>query len=142
MNRYLSQYARQNDEKGLSRTFVAVSATGAARIHGYYTLSNGSVAFENLPDEQRLPRYPVPTALLGRLAVDRDSQGQGLGTRLLLDALRRSAQVSQEIGVFAVEVVALDEGARAFYTKFGFRPLADDRLHLYMTLKAIHKLNL
>ncbi len=138
---YLKQYGRQNDERGLSRTFVAVEAAGEATILGYYTLSNGSVFFENLPAE-RLPRYPIPTVLLARLAVDKSHQGRGLGRILLLDALRRAARVSQEAGVFAVEVVALNEEARGFYLKYGFQSLADDRMHLCLTLKTIRRLGL
>lgn len=141
LNTYLRRHARQNDERGLSRTFVAVEDEGGCAILGYYTLSNGSVSFEHLPAE-RLPRYPVPTVLVARLAVDKSQQGRGLGKVLLLDALRRSERVSQEVGIFAVEVVALHEDARRFYLKYGFQPLEDDRLHLYLTLKAIRKLGL
>lgn len=141
LDTYLKQYARQNDEKGLSRTFVAVEDVGQAAILGYYTLSNGSVSFEHLPAE-RLPRYPIPTVLLARLAVDKSQQGRGLGKILLMDALRRAARISQEAGVFAVEVVALNEEARRFYLKYGFHALEDDRLHLYLTLKAIRELGL
>lgn len=141
MNEFLARYARQNDAQGLSRTYAAVDDVGSSRILGYYTLSNGSVTFENLPQE-RLPRYPVPTALLGRLAVDTSCQGRGLGKRLLVDTLRRVELVSEQMGVFAVEVTALDESAAGFYAKFGFQRLADDDLHLYLSMKTVRALGL
>ena len=139
LDEYLKRYARQNDEKGLSRAFVLVGQN-ETRIRGYYTLSASSVRFENLP-ERALPNYPIPTALIGRLAVDREFQGQKLGALLLLDALRRVVTLSDNLGLFAVEVVALDETARSFYLKWGFVSMSDDQLHLYLTLRQIRQLN-
>lgn len=141
MNEYLQRYGRQNDAKETSRTFVAVRP-GEKRVLGYYTLSAGSVSFDTLPEHVRtkLPRYPVPIAHLGRLATDRSVQGQGLGGILLVDAFRRVVRVSAEIAVFAVEVVALHEAARAFYLKYGFLSLTDDPLHLYLPIQTIRAL--
>jgi len=140
---YLKRYARQNDEKGISRAFVLVGQNAQGeierQIRGYYTLSASSVRFENLP-ERALPQYPIPTALIGRLAIDQNFQGQKLGATLLLDALRRVVALSNDLGLFAVEVVALDEAARAFYLQFGFAPLNNDALHLYLTLRKIREL--
>ena len=85
LNDYLRRYARQNARKDISRTHVAV-VPGDPCVCGYYTISSGSVVFNSLPFELKrgLPRYPVPTTHIGRLAVDRASQGQGLGEVLLL----------------------------------------------------------
>lgn len=138
MNGYLHRFARQNDDKGISRTFVAVESDDATRIWGYYTLSTGAVAFEQMP-ERRLPQYPIPTVLLARLAVDVDAQGHGLGGLLLGDALNRVRRVAQDVGIFAVEVLALSEEARGFYLKRGFTFLRDDPLHLYLTLQTLLK---
>ena len=135
---YLKRFARQNDEKGISRAFVLVGE-GETKIRGYYTLSASSVRFENLP-ERALPHYPIPTALLGRLAVDSTYKGQKLGAYLLLDALRRVVMLSENLGLFAVEVVALDDEARSFYLKFGFTSLLDDPLHLYLSLRQVQAL--
>ncbi len=139
LNDFLKRFARQNDEKGLGRTFVAVEA-GSPAIKGYYTLSNGSLKFDNVPE--KLPRYPIPVAHLGRLAVDVSARGQGLGEYLLLDALARIAAVAGQIGIYAIEVYALSEQAKNFYLKYGFRPLLDDALHLYLPMKAVRKLKL
>lgn len=130
----VSQYERRR----LGKTFVAVPPGGRA-VLGYYTLAAGAVSFERLPTDaaRRLPRHPVPVVLLARLAVDRASQGLRLGEGLLLDALGRALALSGGLGVHAVEVDALDEAAAAFYRKYGFTPLLDDPLHLYLPIATV-----
>lgn len=135
LNEYLQRFARQNAELFLGRTYVLV-IPGQTRIAGYYTISSGSVARQDLP-EKRLPRYPIPVVLMGRLAVDRQAQGQGLGELLLQDALKRSAQLAQHLGIYAVVVDALNEQARSFYYKYGFTETVDDPLRLYLAIKKV-----
>ena len=136
---FLKRFARQNDERGLGKTFVALSP-GETIVRGYYTLSSGAVTFETVPE--KLPRYPVPVAHLGRLAVDRSARGRGLGALLLIDALRRAAEVADQLGIYAVEIYAKTVEARAFYLKYGFTPLLDDELHLYLPMRVIRRLRL
>ena len=133
LNEYLQRFARQNADNFLGRTYVAVVA-GETRIQGYYTISSASVVREDLP-EKRLPRYPIPVVLMGRLAVDRQSQGQGFGEFLLLDALKRSARLAQHLGIHALVVDALNESARSFYRKYGFLEAANDPMRLYLPIK-------
>lgn len=137
LNEFLKKFARQNAEKDLGKTFVAV-LPGESKICGFYTLSTGSVSFEIVP--AKLPRYPIPTAHLGRLAVDNSMKGQGLGELLLIDALRRTAQAAREIAIYAIEVFALNDSAKQFYLKYGFAELADDQHHLYLPMETIRKL--
>ncbi|HZP82904.1 MAG TPA: GNAT family N-acetyltransferase [Chthonomonadaceae bacterium] len=139
LNTYLAQYAGQNDRADIGRTFVLVEE-GSTRVLGYYTLSAASVLAEHVPDVRT--RYPVPVAHLGRLAVDKSQQGKGYGEYLLMDALRRARDVSNEMAVYAVAVDALNEAARKFYLKYGFTELADDRMHLFLPMKLIRKLDL
>ncbi len=96
LNLFLQKYARQNATKNLGKTFVAV-LPNESPVLGYYTLSSGSVEFENF--QEKLPRYAIPTAHLGRLAVDISMKGQGLGALLLVDALARTAKVADERGI-------------------------------------------
>lgn len=140
---FIKQYASQNQKTGVSRTFVALKP-GDKVVRGFYSLAAGAVAFANLPGEQRkrLPRYPVPVAHLGRLAVDQSAQGQGLGSFLLIDALRRIQIAADSIGIHAIEVVAIDDSAKRFYLKYGFVELHDDPHHLYISLKTVRKLGL
>jgi GNAT superfamily N-acetyltransferase len=141
LNGYLKQLASQHAKRNISKTYVAVRES-CARVDGFYALSTGSMILENLPEatRARLPRYPIPTAHLGQLAIDKDVQGQGLGEALLLDALRRVARVSDELGIYAVTVDAIDERAKAFYERYGFVSILGDPLHLYLEIKVIHQL--
>ena len=140
---YIRQYARQDQRRDVGRTFVAVQY-GELRVDGYYTLASASERWANLPEAEAraLPKRDVPVVLLGRLAVDVRVQGRGLGERLLLDALRRSERLANEIEIRAAIVQALDEQAKGFYQRYGFMVLADDPLHLYLPMYAIRKLAL
>ena len=140
---WLRQRASQFEKRDLARTYVA-SKSGSMIVLGYYAISNHRVGHEALPaDEAKgLPRLDVPVVLLGRLAVDRSIQGQGLGSLLLIDALRRAQHLAEHVGVRAVEVDAIDDPARQFYLKFGFIPLLDDPNHLFLSMSVIRKLHL
>jgi ribosomal protein S18 acetylase RimI-like enzyme len=133
---YLKKYALQSGATGLGRTFVALEP-GTKVVRGYFTLAAGTVKFDTIPDhaKRRLPRYPIPTAHLAKLAVDSSQQGRGLGAALLVEALIRAARAGEHVGVFAVDVLALNERARSFYVKYGFVALADNQFHLYMSIK-------
>lgn len=143
LNDWLLKQVSQYERRDLARTYVAVQ-TGEMRVLGYYALSMHRVRHEELPADQAkgLPRLDVPVVLLGRLAVDRTVQGQGLGSTLLLDALARSAHISRQVGVRAVEVDAIDELAKSFCLKYGFTALLDDQQHLYLPMHVIRKLDL
>ncbi len=139
LNHFIKQFARQNNDKGLGRTFVAVLPKGS-KIYGYYTIAGGTIRFDTVTD--KLPRYPIPVVLLGRLAVDQETKGQGLGEFLLFDALRRASRLADELGIYAVEVYALNEQAKNFYKKYEFIELSDDSFHLHLPMKTIRELNL
>ncbi|OAI02941.1 hypothetical protein A1353_14885 [Methylomonas methanica] len=136
LNIYLQQYARQNVKHRINRVFVATDISEPQTILGYYTLSAGSVRADDLPAEhnRRLPNYPVPVALLGRLAVDQQHQGQRLGTILLADAVQRVEQASAVMAVYAIVVDALTPAAAEFYRQFGFIAFAGQPLKLFLPL--------
>ncbi len=140
LDEFLLRFARQNEEKGFSRTYVG-TRPGELRVLGFFSLSSGSVATAMLPEQERrkLPRYPVPVVPLGRLAVDRSVRGRGLGEALLLKAFRVAIEVSGVLGVYAIEVLAKDDGARGFYERYGFRTLLDDPHHLYLSIRTVRK---
>lgn len=122
---YLHRYARQDIKRGVARVFIATPTDNVTQVVGFYTLSAASVVAEHLPDSirRKLPRYPVPAALLGRLAVSQSVQGQGLGAILLADACQRVTAVSQTLAVAAILVDAKSPAAARFYQHFGFVPL-------------------
>ena len=142
LDRFLLQFASQHDERGYGRTYVLTD--GSPEILGFYTLSAGSVSLGSLSEEilRKPPRHPMPVVHLGRLAVARSAQGKGWGGILLVDALRRALLIAESLGTHAVEVVAKDEHAMRFYLKYGFKPLADDPLRLYLPIKTVRKLDL
>jgi ribosomal-protein-alanine N-acetyltransferase len=67
-------------------------------------------------------RYGAEAAHLDLFAVDRAWQRQGLGRRLL-EWLERPARVAG-LARIVLEVRAENAGARAFYERLGYRPLA------------------
>ncbi|XTI73152.1 GNAT family N-acetyltransferase [Acidithiobacillus sp. AC3] len=122
LDEYLRHYARQDIKRGVARVFVASSLEASRVLAGFYTLSAAGVAANTLPEDWRkkLPRYPVPVALIGRLAVSRQYQRQGLGSILLVDACKRVVAASQTLAVAAIVVDAKSAQAAAFYQHFGF----------------------
>ena len=143
LNDWLHERVSQFEKRDLSRTYVAVRED-ELRVYGYDALSTHRVRYEALPAEQAkgLPPIDVPVVLLGRLAVDRTAQGRGLGSILLIDAIRRAELISKQVGVRAVEVDAIDEAARRFYAKFGFQSLLEDRRHLFLSMNTVRALGL
>ena len=139
LNEYLDRYARQNHESGGAKTFVAVSAVAPPRVLGFYSISPGAIAFARVPATltKKLGRYDVPVFRLGRLAVDRSVQGQGLGGDLLLAAGERALAVAAAVGGVALAIDAKDERAKKWYARFGALALLDDPLKLILPLGVI-----
>ncbi|MDD9997874.1 MAG: GNAT family N-acetyltransferase [Rhodospirillaceae bacterium] len=143
LDRYIRRQASQDARRRVARVFVAPGCP-PGRIAGYYTLSAASFERDDLPAATagRLPHYPVPAAVIGRLAVDLRSQGSGLGEILLLDAVRRVVRAGDALGVYAVVVDALHERASAFYERYGFMPFPSRPLRLYLPLRTFERLGL
>jgi len=136
LNTYLQQYARQNIKHRINKVFVATPVDCATKILGYYTLSAGSIGVHDLPlaQKRRLPKYPIPVALLGRLAIDKPYQGQGLGSILIADAIQRVEQASEVLAVYAIAVDALNPSAAKYYRQFGFIAFSEQPLKLFLPL--------
>ncbi len=122
---YIHRYASQDVRRNIARVFVATPANNPQQLAGFFTLSAGSVSCTSLPESlaKKLPHYPIPVALIGRLAVDVNFQGKGLGSILLADACQKVVQASSVLAVAGVIVDAKDVQAAAFYKHFGFMPL-------------------
>jgi len=136
LDRYLREQVSQDIRRRVAACFVAQDKDG--RIAGYYTLSTASVPLLDLPEPARrkLPRYEsVPAIRMGRLAVDTAYQGQGLGAALLMNALKRAATLEIASALFFVD--AKDERAASFYKKYGFIPLTDERMRLFLPLATV-----
>lgn len=144
---WLRQTAQQHQGKGISRTFVAVPqdaeeveayrAAGYADIAensilGYYALASAFILAGELAPElaKRYPRQ-VPVTRLGRLAIRRDMQGQGLGSLLLADAVARARNAALSVGSAGIFVDAKDDAAARFYGQYGFTACQEQSLKLY-----------
>lgn len=141
LDHYLHKQAKQDVKRKLSACFILSDTEN--NVQGYYTLSNAGIDREFIPDEikRRLPMsyQSLPVTLLGRLAIDENFKGKGLGRLLLIDGLKRSAQVSNIIGSMAVIVDPIDESAEKFYEKFGFIKLPGSG-KMFLPMKTIEKL--
>lgn len=142
LDNYLHKQANQDIKRKLSVCFV-IKEVETDLIKGYYTLSNNSISLELVPNEirKKLPRSyeAIPTTLLGRLAIDNKFQGQGMGKLILVDALKRSYELSKTIGSFAVVVDPIDKDTERFYDKYGFIKLPDSG-KMFLPMKTIGQL--
>ncbi len=136
LDEWLKRRAMANQLSGASRTFVAVDDEG--RVYGYYAMAAGAVSHQmatsgvrrNMPD-------PVPVMVLARLAVDHRAQNIKLGSALLQDAVKRAVAVSQNAGVRALMVHALNDHARRFHEHYGFQVSPQHPLTLMLRLSAV-----
>lgn len=128
LNDYLKYQASQDVKRKLAACFV-LPDNDTNEVKGYYTLSNNSIPIHKFSEniQSKLPKSysHIPTTLLGRLAADKKFQGKGIGKILLIDALKRSYEISKEMGSFAVVVDPIDSEAVRFYEKYDFIKLPD-----------------
>jgi GNAT superfamily N-acetyltransferase len=134
---WLRNRALTNQSTGASRCFVTCCD---GQVVGYYALATGSV--QRLEASRRVGQgmpEPIPVVLLGRLAVDRKQQGGNLGSALLRDAIARTVEAAEIIGVRALLVHALHDPARDFYLHHDFEPSPTDPMHLMLLMKDARK---
>jgi ribosomal protein S18 acetylase RimI-like enzyme len=138
LNTWLRQVARQHQDKGLSKTFVATPDAAPTQIRGYYALTLAELEGRHLPPawRKRLPRR-IPGVRLGRLAVDARHQGRKLGELLLIDALLRARRIQVEAGGVGLFVDAMDAQAAGWYQPFGFQCAPDNPLLLFLPTQAL-----
>lgn len=138
LNDWLRQVARQHQDKGLSKTFVAVREEEPSRICGYYALTLAELENRHLPEawRKKVPRR-IPGVRLGRLAIDKQYQGKGLGELLLVDALTRTRRITTEAGGIGLFVDVLDEPAAGYYRRFDFQASPDNPLLLFLPARTI-----
>lgn len=136
---YLKERAGQEVKKKVAAVYV-IQEHDSRNLIGYYTLSAYSIELTNLSEDiaKKFPKYPLlPATLLGRLAVDKESQGRGIGEMILLDALARSYGLSKQIGSMAVVVDAKNETIQRFYERYGFTRFLAHPRKLYLLMGTI-----
>lgn len=139
LDNWLRHHALQAHRSDSTKVFVAHDKD--ERVVGFFALSAGSVEPDDAPERIRKGqgRYPIPIALITRLAVDQSHQGKGLGQALLKDALLRIVEASNTIGIRAIHAHAKDEAAKQFYARFGFEPSPIHSLWMFLLMKDIRK---
>jgi predicted N-acetyltransferase YhbS len=140
LNIWLKRFALTNCQNDSARVYVA--HRGDRMVVGYHALTAGSIGRAEAPERvsHGLAAHPIGVIVLARLAVDITQQAKGLGTTLLQDALTRSEQAADTVGVRAVLVQAINDSARSFYLRFGFSPTAVDALRLILLVKDLRAL--
>lgn len=134
LNGWLIDRAMANEEQGASRTFV-ICEDESQNVIGYYCLTQGALGHDAVSAKfKRNMPNPLPVTVLGRLAVDQNHAGKGLGLALLKDAVLRSRLAAQQAASRGVFVQALDEEAAGFYLKFGFTRSPSQPLYLMLSL--------
>jgi predicted GNAT family N-acyltransferase len=139
LDAYLQQRAGQDQKCKLAAVFVLTADSHS--VAGFYTLSAHSIQAGELPGDManKLPRFPLPVTLLGRMAVDRSLQGKGWGEFLLMHALERALHASRQVASWAV-IIDAKAGARDFYLQHDFLPLPANPDRLFLTMKTIEKI--
>jgi GNAT superfamily N-acetyltransferase len=138
LNDWLRQVARQHQDKGLSKTFVATREDALDCICGFYALTLAELETRHLPAawRKKLPRR-IPGVRLGRLAIDREFQGKGFGGLLLVDALTRAQRTYAEAGGIGLFVDAIDQQGAGYYQRFGFDASPDNPLLLFLPARVV-----
>jgi ribosomal protein S18 acetylase RimI-like enzyme len=142
LNLFLKQTARQHAERGISRTFVLVDEAAAAPkpIAGFFSLNLCQIKSASLtaPEARKLPR-DVAGVRLGRLAVAKASQRQGIGKTLLVAAMGKFIEIFNTAGGIGLFVDAKDQAAKRYYKQFGFVALPSNELELFLPVKTIQE---
>ncbi|MCJ8314812.1 MAG: GNAT family N-acetyltransferase [Saccharospirillaceae bacterium] len=135
LNEWLIKRVLKNQNHGASRTFVICELN---KVVGYYALASGSIdrigatknIGRNMPD-------PIPVVVLARLAIDMSVQNKRLGKALLKDAILRTLNISEQIGVRALMVHCISPKAKVFYQQFGFQESPIDSMTLMLSIKQL-----
>jgi ribosomal protein S18 acetylase RimI-like enzyme len=142
LNLFLKQTARQHAERGVSRTFVLVDEAVAAPIPilGFFSLNFCQIKSDSLTAQEakKLPR-DVAGVRLGRLAVAKTYQRQGIGKTLLVVAMKKFIEIFNTAGGIGLFVDAKDQKAKRYYEQFGFVALPSNQLELFMPVKTIQE---
>ena len=139
LNNYLSVMANQQAKKDNTRTFLLEDEANPAYIVGYYTLTMTPIDFKKLPIKLKNKHHGLTSSgLIARLAIDNRYKGKGLGEWLLIDALRKLLMASETVA-FPIVIVDSKEGAKDFYSKYGFTAFEDLDSKLFITIADIRR---
>lgn len=147
LNQFIKQQALRHMKANISRTMVLPSNEfdggndSKKLLCAFYTLAPSAISRKQLPDElaKKLPQYPIPVFLLAQLAVDKNYHGTGMGKITLIKALEHLYSINAHMRAYAVVVDCLTTNAEGFYSKFGFKKLAEQqgKVRMYLPMKQL-----
>ena len=148
LNQFIQFYAAKHMEAGVSRTLVLPASSplteGRYPICAFYTIAPSAIRRDNLPAAmaKKLPLYPIPVFLIAQLAVHQEHQGSGLGKITLIKALESLWEINAHMRAYAIVVDCLNEGAEAFYSRYGFDLLChlNGRSRMFLPMKSVAQL--
>jgi GNAT superfamily N-acetyltransferase len=140
LNSFLQTLARQQQDKGISKTFVLVDTAQPKTILGFFSLTACEVVAEDLPPALA-KKYPAraPGAKLARLAIDRSRQRRGYGQILMIEAMKKALLVADNIGIIGFFVDAKGHAARVYYEQFGFLSFRERPLEMFLPLATLRQ---
>jgi hypothetical protein len=144
LDHYIRHQVSQDVKRKLAVCFVVADKDGISnKVIGYFTLSNGGIPRDTVPEkyQKNFPKayQSIPTTLIGRLARDQRAVGKRMGEFLLIDALYKCFNSSRTVASFAVIVDPIDDDARSFYAKYGFLTLPDSQ-RMFLSMKKVNEL--
>ena len=122
-----------NEKQRASRSYVVCVED---QVIAYYRLATASIESRLASPRRNMPD-PIPMMVLGRLAVDLAWQRHGLGKLLLRDAILRTIQVSEVVGVKGLLVHVLSDPAARFYESHGFHPSPTEERTLFLSRSGV-----
>lgn len=136
LNAWLTSFARINQVRGFTRVLVVHDDKA---VVGYYGLAPTVLQPNSAPRAIRTgrPPDPIPCLLIGQLAVDRHYAGQGIGSGLVKDALRRCVAGADIVSGRAVVVRAIDDDAERYWQSWDFIPSRDNPSVLMRSMQDI-----
>ena len=138
LNEFLSRYSLKNDTLGIGKTFVAFDEK--EEIAGFFTLATAQVVYEDIPDNYRtkLPKYPIPSLRIARLAVGKNQQGKGIGKWLLKQIFIKIIHVADITGLYFI-IVDAKESSKGFYEHYGFTKFNDREFSYFLPVDTVRK---
>lgn len=130
------------------RVTVLVGTDGT--LVGFHAINVHSIDYRQLPARYAKTRPAhgnIPVAYISMIGVDQQFQRKGMGGNLLFDCLVRISQVSEILGIAVVMLDVLDcgdvektERRKALYMSYGFAPLPDNPLKLFLPIASAREL--
>lgn len=140
IDNYLKLTAKKGTKADVVRIWVVIDEQN--KIVGFYGINMHALDVKEMPasyKKKAMKHGLLPAAFIAMIGVDEKKQSNGLGSALLADALNRIARASYEIGTCVIMLDVFDDGdvdavtrRKNYYESFGFTPLPDQPLRLFM----------